>query len=124
VIIATHAGTGKTTLAKMYPDNFIDFVSIPYKYYLPEPCPPDSSVLMFLELDQVPYFLCYPHRNVKPVYQKRYIERGNSNNFLDIFIGRWDAFMYALESNNCAAKHIVLDPQQYLSDVVEILKTS
>ena len=32
MIIATHAGTGKTTLARMYPDRVIDLVCMPYKY--------------------------------------------------------------------------------------------
>lgn len=35
MIIAAFAGVGKTTLSKMYPDRFIDFVSMPYKYNLP-----------------------------------------------------------------------------------------
>ena len=35
-IVAAHAGTGKTTLAKLYPDRFVDFVSMPFKYDLPE----------------------------------------------------------------------------------------
>ena len=33
-IIAAFAGTGKTTLAMRYPDLVIDFVAMPYKYYL------------------------------------------------------------------------------------------
>ena len=33
-IIAAYAGTGKTTLAAKYPDTMIDFVCMPYKYYL------------------------------------------------------------------------------------------
>ena len=34
MIIAAYAGTGKTTLAAMYPDSVVDFVCMPYKYYL------------------------------------------------------------------------------------------
>ena len=33
-IIAAFAGTGKTKLAAMYPDLVVDFVCMPYKYYL------------------------------------------------------------------------------------------
>jgi len=32
MIIAAFAGTGKTTMAKLYPQTAIDFVCMPYKY--------------------------------------------------------------------------------------------
>ena len=34
MIVAAHAGTGKTHLAAMYPDKVIDFTCMPYKYHL------------------------------------------------------------------------------------------
>jgi len=34
MIIAAYAGTGKTTLAVMYPDMVANFVCMSYKYYL------------------------------------------------------------------------------------------
>ena len=34
MIIAAFAGTGKTTMAKLYPQTAIDFVCMPYKYEL------------------------------------------------------------------------------------------
>ena len=36
MIIAAYAGTGKTTLANIYPQQFTDFVCMPYKYILEE----------------------------------------------------------------------------------------
>ncbi|MCL2639072.1 MAG: hypothetical protein FWD48_11975 [Oscillospiraceae bacterium] len=36
LIIAAHAGTGKTTFTKMHPHEAIDLVCMPYKYILPE----------------------------------------------------------------------------------------
>jgi hypothetical protein len=35
-VIAAFAGTGKTTFAAQHPDYMVDFVSMPYKYHLPE----------------------------------------------------------------------------------------
>jgi hypothetical protein len=32
LIIAAYAGTGKTTLAKKRPDEFVDFICMPYKF--------------------------------------------------------------------------------------------
>ena len=36
VIIAAYAGTGKTTIANLYPEKYVDFVLMPYKYELTE----------------------------------------------------------------------------------------
>jgi hypothetical protein len=157
MIIAAHAGTGKTTLAKMYPHKVIDFVAMPYKYELDENCPPDEmeknkanfdlhmrmewphnyvdaiiaalpegkillippaqEVLVKLKIANIPYTLCYPKRSAKEVYRQRYIDRGNSEGFMHIFIDYWDSFMDLLE-NDTYGVHIVLEPHQYLSDVV------
>ena len=34
MIIAAFSGTGKTTLASLYPQTVIDFTCMPYKYHL------------------------------------------------------------------------------------------
>ena len=81
--------------------------------------PSDYKVLELLENENIPYILCYPQRDAKDVYHKRYIERGNTENFIDIFIGCWDKFIDALEENSYG-RHIVLEPDQYLSDVIDI----
>lgn len=154
MIIAAHAGTGKTTLARMFPEKMVDFVCMPYKYYLPENndydetnkansdlvmredwpfnyidaikdalksgntllIPPAWNVLIHLEMEKLPYILCYPRRDAKEIYRQRYIKRGNSEEFLSIFIGGWDNFIDALESDTYG-RHIILEPHQFLSDV-------
>jgi hypothetical protein len=157
MIIAAHAGTGKTTLAKIYPAKFVDFICMPYKYHLPkslsenenESCkansdndrnweypynyfeaikeamadrtliiPPDLNVLYLLREEKIPYFLCYPVREAKEVYRKRYIERGNTEDFLSIFIDRWDSFIDGFEADDYG-RHIVMQPHQFLSDVFD-----
>jgi len=155
MIIAAHAGTGKTTLARMFPEKIVDFVCMPYKYYLSEDCeydeankanpdlemhedwpynyvdaiieahkdgktlliPPVWSVLIHLEMEKLPYILCYPRRDAKEIYRQRYIERGNSEEFLSIFIGSWDRFIDAFEADTYG-QHIVLESYQFLSDVL------
>ena len=124
MIIAAYAGTGKTTLASLYPQKVIDFVCMPYKYYLEpdsdsgESCkanpnnimqsdwphnyvvaiksalggnkilviPSDLNVLSLLEQEKLPYTICYPQKNAKEVYRKRFLDRGNSEEFIHIFI--------------------------------------
>jgi 3-oxoacid CoA-transferase subunit A len=115
MIIAAYAGTGKTTMAKLYPETVIDFVCMPYKYMLDDEdtwnearkanednimqddwpfnyvsaikqamdndkillIPSDFFVLMILQAEKIPYILCYPQKDAKEVYRKRYLDRGN-----------------------------------------------
>jgi len=159
LIIAAHAGCGKTTLAAMHPDKVIDFVAMPYKYYLDDDfdegksegakanfdnvmredwpwnyvraikevlgdgkvivIPSDFRVLLLLGGEGIPYTLCYPAREAKEVYRQRYFDRGNSEEFLDIFIGGWDNFLDLLESDP-SSNHVVMQPHQFLADVIEI----
>ena len=154
MIIAAYAGTGKTTLAQNFPDEFADFVCMPYKYVLAPDgdqseagkanpdnvmrddwphnyvaaieaaagvgkhllIPTDLFVLMLLRAKNIPYILCYPDRNAKEVYRRRFLERGNTEQFIDIFIGRWGEFLGAFERDDYR-KHLILEPHAYLEDV-------
>jgi len=156
MIIAAYAGTGKTTLANMYPDKFTDFVCMPYKYELEESdgdgeackanpdnfmrpewpynyidaimenmdagkhllIPSDHFVLTHLQIKGVPYVLCYPQRDAKDAYRKRYIDRGNNERFLEIFSDRWDNWMNFFEED-AYGHHIILRPDEFLSDIAE-----
>jgi hypothetical protein len=81
--------------------------------------PSDVRVLYLLEKVKKPYFLCYPKRKAKKTYKKRYIKRGNSQDFLSIFIDRWDEFMDGLREDKYGTR-IILRPKQYLIDVLDI----
>jgi hypothetical protein len=159
MIIAAYAGTGKTTFAKNHPNEAIDFVCMPYKYYLDETrdsnydseavkaddglimrdewplnyaqaireildryqyilIPPDTAVLKILQEYDIPYYICYPQRDAKEEYRERYLKRGNTASFLDVFIEYWDHWMNAFERDTYGAR-IILKPGQYLSDVFE-----
>ena len=156
MIISAYAGTGKTMLAAKYPEKFIDFVSMPYKYYLKSDCsnheackgnfdnimqedwpynyikaikdvltndnflliPSDIRVLSVLQQEDIPYILCYPNRDAKEVYRKRYLDRGNTESFIEIFIDGWDRFLDHFEKDNYG-KHVILQSQEFLSDVVD-----
>jgi len=156
VIVAAYSGTGKTYFAKQHPDKVVDFVIMPFKYFLDKNVhydesrkadpdlemrpewphnyvkaileqqkdkiiliPSDARVLELLANENVPYYLCYPKRKAKKVYKRRYINRGNSQNFLSIFIGEWDFFMDTLRED-VFGKHIILKKKQYLTDVLDV----
>jgi len=81
--------------------------------------PSDLLVLHLLAQEKKAYYLCYPSKKAKKVYRKRYIKRGNSKKFLSIFMNRWELFMNNLR-NDTYGKHIILQPNQHLSDVLDI----
>jgi hypothetical protein len=162
IIVATFAGVGKTTFARLYPSVVTDFVCMPFKYYLPEQegevdeackasldnemrpdwpynyvsaikemmefgaageillIPSDARVLRLLREENIHYTLCYPAREAKEAYRQRYIERGNTEEFLSVFIGGWDRFMDSLEADPSLYRR-VMEPHQYLSDVITLL---
>jgi len=157
MIIAAFAGTGKTTLAALYPQTVVDFTCMPYKYLLEQGgsyteaskadpslilhddwplnyfhaikqnlsgdkillIPPDFHVLYLLMKEGLDYTLCYPQRSAKESYRKRFLDRENTEEFLDIFIGNWDRFIDGLEMDQYG-RHIVLQPNQFLGDVIDI----
>jgi len=155
MIVAAFPGTGKTYFASKHPDMAVDFVTMPFKYFLdkkvrydesrkadpdlemrpewpynyvkavlgqPEDkiilIPSDARVLELLAKENVPYYLCYPKRKAKKVYKERFIKRGNSRDFLSVFIGNWDSFMDTLRED-AYGRHIKLKPKQYLTDVLD-----
>lgn len=86
---------------------------------IPIVIPTIDLILNFLEADQIPYTLIYPEKNLKDEYEKRYRNRGNTEEFLDIFIGQWKFRIEKLEKKNSPlVKHIVLREGQYLSDAI------
>ena len=79
--------------------------------------PAAFDVLRLLRKDNIPYTLCYPQRDAKEVYRKRYLDRGNTEDFLEIFIGGWERFLDYLEQDTYG-QHIVMQPHEFLSDVI------
>lgn len=103
-----------------YPINYIEAIlenTDKYKYLL---IPPDWGVLAYLKEKNVPYMLCYPEISAKEEYQKRYMQRGNTENFMDVFIGGWDRFMKSLRKDEYGT-HIVLTETEYLLDAKELI---
>ena len=79
--------------------------------------PSDRLVLNMLRADGIPYTLVYPEYGAKDVYRQRYIDRGNTEDFLSVFIDGWDYFMTDLAADTYG-QHIVLKSYEFLSDVL------
>jgi hypothetical protein len=81
--------------------------------------PTIGKILDFLDEDKISYTIVYPDKSLKAEYEQRYRERGNTEEFTDVFIGLWDAWMSELEQRKSPyIKRIVLQQGQYLSDVL------
>ncbi|NLG04662.1 MAG: hypothetical protein GX567_12665 [Clostridia bacterium] len=99
-----------------YPSNYINAILENMELYKYLVIPSDSSVLAGLEDMHIPYILCFPERTAKEEYRRRYLQRGNNEEFIDIFIGGWDNFMKSLQYDEYGAK-IILAEDKYLLDV-------
>lgn len=90
------------------------YVSCRYRYIL---IPPEPHILRALELTSIPYVLAYPRQDLKEEYLQRFVERGNGEEFTDVFIGCWDVWMESLRSRTPAFA-IELGPGEHLLDAM------
>jgi ferredoxin-thioredoxin reductase catalytic subunit len=99
-----------------YPRNFVEGILENRNRYDYLVIPSDSRVLEGLKGKNVSYLLCYPEAGAKEEYRKRYLQRGNTEDFIDIFIGNWEGFMESLRRDTYGT-HIILSEKEYLLDV-------
>lgn len=101
-----------------YPRNYINAIfenMDKYKYFV---IPSDSRVLSGLKDRHIPYILCFPEDKAKEEYRERYLQRGNTEQFLEVFIDGWDNFMESLRHDAYGAQ-IILSKEEHLLDVKE-----
>ncbi len=87
-----------------------------YEYVL---IPTIEQILRRLENEfHMPFIVVYPSIELKEQYKQRYIDRGNTQNFLEVFIEQWDDRIHALMEYD-TNKSIVLSDGEYLTNVKE-----
>ena len=69
----------------------------------------------------IKFYLVYPMRYCRDEYLLRFIERGNSDEYIKKFIKNWDAFITELD-NVKTDYRVNLRSGQYLSDVIDRLR--
>jgi len=99
-----------------YPENYINAILQNMKKYKYIIIPSDRRVLEGLQSLQIQYVLCFPEGTAKEEYRKRYIQRGNTEEFFHIFIDGWDGFMKSFRDDTYGTK-IVLAENEYLLDI-------
>ena len=100
-----------------YPGNYLAAIleaEARYEYVL---IPSSLAVLNHLYTEyEIPYLLCYPGIECKEEYKQRYVARGNSEDFTDIFTEQWEERITALENDENGI-HFRLARGQFLTDI-------
>lgn len=71
-----------------------------------------------LEEQGINFVLVYPTQDQKDDYMLRYLQRGSPKPFLDLMYANWDKFLESCQRQQ-GCVHVVLQPGQYLSDVID-----
>lgn len=65
--------------------------------------------------------LCYPREDCREEYRARFVARGNSESFLELFVHGWDDFLGPVRDYSQGV-HIVMEPREYLTDLLPRLE--
>ena len=104
-----------------WPDNYFKAlldVKDKYDYILIS----DDVCNDFLRENQFEYWWVYPNKDLKDEYLARCKNRGNNQEFIDWYSRLWDEWIDNCKNDKYAAKHIELQSNQYLEDVLPNLK--
>ena len=82
--------------------------------------PTEMNIMNWLENDGIPFTIVYPDYSLKDEYERRFIERGNSERFINVFVGMWDEFIGTFEKADFEDRVILKSDNQYLSDVIKV----
>jgi len=80
--------------------------------------PTECLVLEWLSKDKMEHIIVYPDESLCEEYRKRYLARGNSSDFINVFIGRWDYWMEMLQEFS-SSQSIILKSGEYVADVLK-----
>ncbi len=64
------------------------------------------------------YTLVYPNKYLKNEYIKRYKDRGNPQQFIDLVEKNWDMWISECELQK-GCEHVVLESYEYISDIIK-----
>lgn len=85
-----------------------------YDYVL---IPTSAGVIRILDDMRRQVVLCYPTREQREDYRARFLARGNSEEFLEVFVERWEDFLTPFWERRLNGIHIPLQRGQFLNDV-------
>ena len=135
IFVYAFTATGKSLLAKKY-KNVIDMESTIYKYVSQNS--EDESLKStdkydyilisdeicddFLISNKYEYWWVYPNESLKEEYMQRCRKRGNNEEFIYWYSKLWKEWITKCKKDKNASKHIELNSNQYLEDVLPNLR--
>lgn len=99
-----------------WPDNYIDYLLKNYNKYDLILIPLIPDILNYLENNNIDFLIVAPKAYLKPEYEKRYNNRGNSKNYIDIISKEWNIGQKLIRKYR--ATKIYLDKNEYLMDAI------
>lgn len=79
--------------------------------------PTNAEVIRHLQEDYGrKVLICCPEDACREEYRERFVARGNSESFLELFIDGWDNFLNPIRENRQGV-HISMGPGEYLTDL-------
>lgn len=137
-IYASFCGTGKSYLCDKFTKKCIEFEcwkytdgNFPHNYIKDIKAKIGKVKYIFISTNPVvlkqlykldiSITLIYPKNNLKEKYIKRFIKRGSHKDFIDMLNNNWDKWINELKEQDYC-RHIVLNDNQYLEDIVNLKK--
>ena len=108
-------------LNKEWPNNYfkaLDEVKDKYDYILIS----DDICNEYLEKNNYEYWWIYPKKELKEEYLQRCRNRGNNDTFIHYYDINWNEWIDACINDKNASKHIELESNEYLEDVIPNLR--
>ncbi|MBR1496549.1 MAG: hypothetical protein IJ617_02860 [Oscillospiraceae bacterium] len=103
----------------LFPDNYIVEILKAERKYDYVLIPTSNEVVRRLQKEYGrKVLLCYPTDDLKAEYRERFLRRGNSESFLELFVECWDGFLGPIKENKDGV-HIPLGSGIYLTDFKE-----
>ena len=83
--------------------------------------PTESIVLKWLYEEGIPYIMIYPEDDLREEYKNRYVNRGDSERFIEIFVDGWDSWMKLLRQ--CPGDNrIILKSGEFVADKIKPIR--
>lgn len=105
----------------LYPDNYVAAVLRAERRYDYVIIPTSEWVIYRLQKEYGRRIVvCAPTDECREEYRRRFVDRGNSEDFIEVFIGKWEEILSNVrELDNVV--HIPLGPGEHLTDIREKL---
>jgi len=100
---------------KDFPNNYIKSIQQDMSNYKLILVSSHIQVRQQLQAQQIPYYLVYPHKDLKQAYLERYKQRNSPTGFIQLLKENWDDWICSCEKDTYAQHKVLLAPDEYLS---------